>query len=116
MLQFEKIVDLYQSNKLKSQSVYETFGEKFNKWSKTINRKKRNYNKKEKVDTKHITTILNNIGDLLYIYDSHKQGVSHINIAYSTGMTEGSISSYLNIALFLIEEKGYKILLTANDF
>jgi hypothetical protein len=51
---------------------------------------------------------LNNIPDLLYIYDSHNQEMTHTQKTYPTNMSESSISSYLNMAQFLIDEKGYK--------
>ena len=118
-LQFETIIDLYQSDKLKNRSIYETLGEEFGKWSKKIERPKRGYSTKQAKDeksnaAKDILTILNNIPDLLYIYDSHNQGSSHTQKTYPTNMSEGSISSYLNMAQFLIDEQGYKILLTSH--
>lgn len=119
-LQFEKIIELYQANKLKNRSIYETLGEEFGKWSKKIERPKRSYNSKQdsneknNASSKDILTILNNITDLLYIYDLHQQGTSHTIKIYLTNMAESSISSYLNMAQFLIEEQGYKILLTSH--
>lgn len=119
-LQFEKIIELYQANKLKNRSIYETLGEEFGKWSKKIERPKRSYNSKQgsneknNASSKDILTILNNITDLLYIYDAHQQGTSHTIKIYLTNMAESSISSYLNMAQFLIEEQGYKILLTSH--
>lgn len=118
-LQFETIIDLYQSDKLKNRSIYEIVGEEFGKWSKKIERPKRAYSTKKVEDrnsnaAKNILTIINNIPDLLYIYDSHIQEITHTQKTYPTNMSESSISSYLNMALFLIDEKGYKILLTAH--
>lgn len=113
--QFEAIIEAYQSDQLKSQSIYELLGEKFNQWNEKVYRKKRIHLKQdEQLDTKKITTLVNSCQDILYIYDADKNGVSHTSKSYPTKLGTGTISSYLNFAKFLIEEKGYKILLTSN--
>lgn len=119
LAQFKKIINLYQTNKLKNKSIYETLGEEFGKWSKKIKRQKRNYGTSKSTDkkdgaTKDTLTLLNNIDILLYTYDADKKGVSHTLKTYPTNMSEASISSYLNMAKFLIDEQGYKILLTSH--
>ncbi len=113
--QFKAIIEAYQSNQLENQSVYEILGEKFNQWNEKIYRTKREHSEqKEQLDAKKITTLVNACQDILYIYDADKNGESHTSKSYPTKLGTGTISSYLNFAKFLIEEKGYKILLTAN--
>ncbi len=114
--QFEAIIEAYQSDQLKSQSIYEVLGEKFSQWNEKIYRTKRGHSKQEeKLDAKKITTLVNACQDILYIYDADKNDESHTSKSYPTKLGTGTISSYLNFAKFLIDEKGYKILLTANQ-
>lgn len=113
--QFEAIIEAYQSNQLKNQSIYELLGERFNKWDEKIYREKRTHSKQEnKIDAKQIKTLVRGCQDLLYTYDAQRYGKSNTSIACITRLSEGKVSSYVSFSKFLIEEKGYKTLLTAN--
>jgi len=111
--QFKAIIDAYQSNALQTKSIYEILGEEFKKWDKYIHRKKNsNSRQKTEIDSKQISTLVKNCQDILYVYDANKNGMDFKTIAYATKLGEGTISSYLNFAKFLIEEKGFRFLLT----
>lgn len=113
--QFSEIVTLYQNNALQTRSIYELIGENFNVWSNKIHRQKREHKQqKQKVDSKYVKTLLDNIPEIMFIYDADKNGISHTVKKYETGLGDGTISTYSNFAKYLIEEKGYKVLLTAN--
>lgn len=113
MSQFEAIIDAYQSNSLQTKSIYEILGEEFKKWDKCIHRKKKNNSRQKTViDSKQISTLVKNCQDILYIYDANKNGIDNKTIAYTTKLGEVSVSSYLNFAKFLVEEKGFRFLLT----
>jgi len=114
--QFENIIDLYQTNELNNKSIYEIIGEEFGKYSQKIEREKRVYKGKRVVEVKKISTLLNNVIDILYIYDSDKMKLrdSHLIKSYNTNLSEGTISMYLIFSKFLIDNKGYKFLLTSN--
>lgn len=111
--QFKAIIDAYQSNALQTKSIYEILGEEFKKWDKYIHRKKNsNSRQKTEIDSKQISTLVKNCQDILYIYDAAKNSIDNKTIAYTTKLGEVSVSSYLNFAKFLVEEKGFRFLLT----
>ena len=111
--QFNAIIDAYQSNTLKNKSIYEVLELKFNDWMDKIERIKVSKKKSTQTETRKITDLLYNIQNILYVYDANLKDINITDIVYAIKESERTVQTMLYFAKYLIENNGWKLLLTS---